>query len=151
MISSRYVRWSKYISLYMLVFTDMYAFTFLTSYMSERSIRRGIWCTMIKTVMNCSIWEDLLGSVVRLWCFCVVGQESGNSFPLPIWLRFDLTSPHLVLGSHQTSSNTELPFNMSESKINQSVFWLHYDLNIVLWNKSTECSSYWMLQLEEHS
>ena len=76
--SSRYVKWSKYISLYMLVFTDMYPFTFLTSYMSERSVCRRTWCT----VTNCRICFGLPWQTVK----CLCGETDVDLiWPVLIW------------------------------------------------------------------
>lgn len=48
----------------------------------------------------------------------MVCHEDGN----------DLTSPHSLLERHQMNSKTELPFIMSERKVNQSVFWREWML-----------------------
>lgn len=53
----------------MLVFTNMYPFTFLTSYMSERSVSGGIWYIVTEIVTVSSVCEE----------FFVVRHESSKT------------------------------------------------------------------------
>lgn len=121
MWSSRYVRWSNYISLYMLVFTDMYPFTFLTARCQKDVCVGAVWCTM-HISYNVTQLKYLGG-------FALVCQEDNNVSVLWSRRRFFWPSPRLVLKSRQTSKMLKVPFNMSERKMNQCNFWIEFELN----------------------